>query len=68
MTEALQQGSSRGRVSRRIEMRTPEEVSAMLALKARGWGSKRIATEGRLVRAVSGGVGEDTRRVRRLGG
>nr|WP_020041008.1 IS21 family transposase [Salipiger mucosus] len=26
-------------------MRTPEEVSAMLALKARGWGSKRIATE-----------------------
>lgn len=26
-------------------MRTPEEVSAMLALKARGWGSKRIAHE-----------------------
>ena len=26
-------------------MRTPEEVSAMLALKACGWGSKRIATE-----------------------
>lgn len=45
MTEALSQGSSRGRVSRRIEMQTPEEVSAMLALKARGWGSKRIATE-----------------------
>ena len=45
MTEAVSQGSSRGRVSRRIEMRTPEEVSAMLALKARGWGSKRIAAE-----------------------
>jgi hypothetical protein len=26
-------------------MRTPEEVSAMLALKARGWGTKRIAVE-----------------------
>ena len=26
-------------------MRTPDEVSAMLALKARGWGSKRIAVE-----------------------
>lgn len=45
MTEAVSQGFSRERVSRRIEMRTPEEVSAMLALKARGWGSKRIATE-----------------------
>lgn len=32
-------------VSGRIEMRTPDEVSAMLALKACGWGSKRIATE-----------------------
>ena len=45
MTEAVSQGVPRERVSRRIEMRTPEEVSAMLALKARGWGSKRIATE-----------------------
>jgi transposase len=36
---------SRREVSRRIEMRTPDEVSAMLALKARGWGSKRIARE-----------------------
>lgn len=43
--EAVLQGSSRERVSRRIEMRTPDEVSAMLALKARGWGLKRIAGE-----------------------
>lgn len=45
MDEAVLQGPSRGQVSRRIEMRTPDEVSAMLALKARGWGSKRIAAE-----------------------
>lgn len=30
---------------RGTEMRTPEDVSAMLALKALGWGSKRIAAE-----------------------
>ena len=30
---------------RREEMRTPEDVSAMFALKALGWGSKRIAAE-----------------------
>src|SRR4051812_50032377 len=30
---------------RRERMRTPEEVAAMLALKARGWGVKRIARE-----------------------
>ncbi len=29
----------------RIEMRTPDEVSAMLALKSCGWGTKRIAVE-----------------------
>ena len=28
---------------RREEMRTPEEVTAMLRLKELGWGSKRIA-------------------------
>jgi hypothetical protein len=28
---------------REMEMRTPDDVSAMLALKALGWGSKRIA-------------------------
>jgi hypothetical protein len=39
------QDRSRTGVSRRIEMRTPEEVSAMLALQARGWGKKRIASE-----------------------
>jgi transposase len=30
---------------RRERMRTPEEVAVMLALKARGWGVKRIARE-----------------------
>lgn len=45
MDHTTSQGSSRSEVSRRIEMRTPDEVSAMLALKARGWGSKRIAHE-----------------------
>jgi transposase len=29
----------------RIEMLSPEEVSAMLALKSCGWGTKRIAAE-----------------------
>ncbi|WP_372835222.1 helix-turn-helix domain-containing protein [Puniceibacterium confluentis] len=41
----LRNGLSPTVVSGRIEMRTPDEVSAMLALKACGWGSKRIAAE-----------------------
>jgi DNA-binding NarL/FixJ family response regulator len=32
-------------MSGRIEMWTPDEVSAMLALKSCGWGTKRIAAE-----------------------
>ena len=32
-------------MSGRVEMRTPDEVSAMLALKSCGWGTKRIAAE-----------------------
>ena len=32
-------------MSGRVEMQTPDEVSALLALKACGWGSKRIAAE-----------------------
>jgi uncharacterized protein YjcR len=36
---------TRTEVPRREEMRTPEDVSAMLALKALGWGAKRIAAE-----------------------
>ena len=32
-------------LSGRVEMWTPDEVSAMLALRACGWGSKRIAAE-----------------------
>jgi len=39
------QDLSGAELSRRIETRTPEEVSAMLALQARGWGTKRIASE-----------------------
>lgn len=42
MTE-LRNGLSPTVVSGRVEMRTPDEVSAMLALKACDWGSKRIA-------------------------
>ena len=38
------QGSALDEV-RRVRMRTPDEVAAMLALKARGWGVKRIARE-----------------------
>lgn len=30
---------------RRAEMKTPDDVSAMVRLKALGWGAKRIATE-----------------------
>jgi transposase len=39
------QKTSRTEVPRREEMRTPDDVSAMLALKALGWGVKRIAAE-----------------------
>jgi transposase len=45
MIEALQKGLSPTGMSGRVEMRTPDEVSAMLALKACGWGTKRIAAE-----------------------
>jgi transposase len=41
----LRKGLSPTGVSGRIEMRTRDEVSAMLALQACGWGSKRIAAE-----------------------
>ena len=41
----LRNGLSPTVVSGRIEMRTPDDVSAVLALKACGWGSKRIAAE-----------------------
>ena len=30
---------------RRDEMKTPDDVSAMVRLKALGWGSKRVAAE-----------------------
>ena len=37
-----EQTSAHG-AARRERMRTPDEVAAMLALKQRGWGIKRIA-------------------------
>ena len=37
--------ASRGELPRRQAMQTPEEVAAMLRLKAFGWGVRRIAGE-----------------------
>ena len=45
MDKPSSQDLSQTGLSRRIEMRTPEAVSAMLALQARGGGTKRIAGE-----------------------
>src|SRR3954447_1563501 len=39
------QPHSRGELPRREVMQTPDEVAAMLRLKALGWGIKRIARE-----------------------
>src|SRR5712671_3359428 len=39
------QPTSRGELPRREAMQTPDEVAAMLRLKALGWGIKRIARE-----------------------
>ncbi len=44
MAESVQP-HSRGELPRREVMQTPEEVAAMLRLKALGWGIKRIARE-----------------------
>lgn len=45
MNEVKDAGLHPTGMSGRIEMRTPDEVSAMLALKSCGWGTKRIAAE-----------------------
>jgi transposase len=45
MVEGLMQPHSRGELPRREVMQTPEEVAAMLRLKALGWGFRRIAKE-----------------------
>ena len=45
MASEVEEGLLPTGLSGRIEMRTPDEVSAMLALKACGWGTKRIAAE-----------------------
>ena len=39
------ESSTREEAARRDVMRTPDEVAAMLELKRRGWGAKRIARE-----------------------
>ena len=39
------ESSARDEAARRDLMRTPDEVTAMLELKRRGWGAKRIARE-----------------------
>ncbi len=38
------QGSPRWHDPRRTEMKAPDDVSAMVRLKALGWGAKRIIT------------------------
>lgn len=45
MTRAMDEGLPPTERLGRIEMRTPDDVSAMLALKACGWGTKRIAAQ-----------------------
>src|SRR3954469_16573837 len=45
MTRNEEQGSPRWDDPRRTEMKTPDDVSAMVRLKALGWGAKRIASE-----------------------
>jgi DNA invertase Pin-like site-specific DNA recombinase len=39
------QGSPRWGNRRRDEMKTPDDVSAMVRLEVLGWGAKRIAAE-----------------------
>lgn len=41
----MAESSARDEAARRDLMRTPDEVAAMLELKRRGWGAKRIARE-----------------------
>ena len=43
--EERMQSPSRGELPRREVMQTPDEIAAMLRLKALGWGIKRIARE-----------------------
>ena len=43
--EGSLQPLSRGELPRRVVMQTPDEVAAMLRLKALGWGVRRIAKE-----------------------
>ncbi|MCL4188342.1 MAG: hypothetical protein KJZ85_12105 [Rhodobacteraceae bacterium] len=46
MNEVKDAGLHATGMSGRIEMRTPDDVPAMLALKSCGWGTKRIAAPG----------------------
>ena len=47
MRSQERQSSPRVEVPRREEIRAPDDVAAMLQLKALGWGIKRIAREPR---------------------
>jgi hypothetical protein len=50
------QPASRGELPRREAMQTPEEVAAMLRLKALGWGVRRIAGELGFSHMTSAGI------------
>ena len=45
MDDAWMHRCPQEQIARGLEMKEPDEVSAMLSLKALGWGSKRIAAE-----------------------
>ena len=45
MSDVIEHGYPRAGGFRGEEMRTPDDVSAMVRLKALGWGTKRIGSE-----------------------
>ena len=45
MEEQEVQSSPRSGLPQRVEMKTPDDVSAMVRLKGLGWGANRIAAE-----------------------
>ena len=54
--EETVQPASRGELPRREVMQTPEEVAAMLRLKALGWGVRRIAGSSGVATRRSAGI------------
>lgn len=51
MTDGRQEGLPPTGLSARVDLRTPHDVSAMLALRARGWASGGLRLS-RVVRAI----------------